>query len=324
VKALVTGATGFIGARLLEALRRRGDDVVAVARNPGPDGDVRRADLSKPDTLADLCTDVEIVFHLAGYAHADDADDPSAAAIHQGVTVDGTRALLREARRAGVKCFVFASSVKAMSEGDTACLDETSNASPTTAYGRAERDAETLVLAAGTDMHVTVLRLPLVYGPSGKGNIARLIAAIDRGRFPPLPPISNKRSMVHVDDVVQALLLAADRKQASGSIYIVTDDMAYSISDMCSAIRRVLGRPVPRWSVPVWLLKSGALAGDALSRLRGKPFALNSRALEKLLGSAWYSPAKIRRELGFEPRHSFDRALPDMVAAYHREQARAA
>lgn len=327
--ALVTGATGFIGTQLVQALRQREDRVVVLTRRADAscDGDAERrfADLTQIETLKGTCAGIDVVFHLAGYAHADDANDDSAQAVHWRVTVEGTRGLLEEARRAGVKRIVFVSSIKAMGEGDPRCLDEASSARPETAYGRAKLAAEELLLAAGgSGMEICILRLPLVYGRDNKGNIPRMIAAIDRGRFPPLPDVPNKRSMVHVDDVVQALLLAAQRPEAVGRTYIVTDGQTYSTRQIYAAICDALGRPVPRWSVPMPILRFGARVGDAIARVSGKPFPLTSTALEKLVGSAWYSSGKIGRELGFVPRRTLETALPEMVARHRERTAGAA
>jgi nucleoside-diphosphate-sugar epimerase len=278
---------------------------------------VHQADLGAGNAeITQACNGADTIFHLAGYAHAEDADQ--AEMLHQRVTVTGTERLLQAAVSCGVRRFVFLSSIKTMGEGADERLDEAAPPAPATGYGRAKLEAERMVLAAGRKhgMHVSILRLPLVYGPGNKGNIPRMIAAIDRGRFPSLPETGNRRSMVHVDDVVQALLLAADNPAANGQVFIVTDGRAYSTREIYEAICRVLGRPVPGWSVPAWLLRLGAGAGDVLQRITGLPVPLTTGTLDKLLGSAWYSSDKIRRQLGFVPRHTFHDVLPAIVAEY--------
>jgi len=326
--ALVSGATGFIGRHLMAALARSGVNVVALVR-PRPNRSRARltvaaiiGDLENPVSLDGTCTDIDTVFHLAGYAHAEDANDDAAEAIHQRVTVEGTRALLREAVRAGVKRFVYASTVKAMGDATDCCLDETSSTQPNSAYGRAKRAAEELVLEAGRrhGMHACVLRFPLVYGRDNKGNLPRLISAIDRNRFPPLTEIDNRRSMVHVDDAVQALRLVTERSEARGRVYIVTDGQAYSTTDIYRRIRAALGKPAPRWFVPWWLLHAGAYVGDAIGRVRGRRFVLNSLVVGKLMESAWYSNDKIRHELGFRPERTLADGLPEMIEEYRKQK----
>ena len=228
---LVAGATGFIGCKLVEALHVRRRIICALARDISkirslwPQSDIagRGGDMANAETLKGVCAGVHTVFHLA--SHGEEPQPGSGEDLHWRVTVEGTRRLLQEAARAEVKRFIYVSSVKAMGEGGNSCLNETSPAAPLSSYGRAKLEAERLVLETGMKhgMHVCNLRLPPVCGRNNRGNIWRMIAAIDRGRFPPLPETGNRRSMVHVDDVVQALLLATEKSEACNQTYIVTD-----------------------------------------------------------------------------------------------------
>lgn len=327
--ALVTGASGYIGRRLVSSLLRQGTAVRAVARDtvrikalwPAAEVEAVSADLTRPKTLAGICDGVCKVFHLASGTNDSGATDDQVLA---GGTVAGTRMLLADAVRRGAEQFVFMSSVKAMGEGGQSCLNETSPALPVSSYGRAKHAAEHLVFEAGRQrgLHVCVLRLPLVYGgDDSKGNLPRMIAAIDRGRFPPLPETHNKRSMVHVDDVVRAALLAAERPQANGQLYLVTDGRDYSTREIYLAICSALGRPPPRWVLPMACLRIAAKLGDGIGSIMRREFPLNSETIEKLIGSACYSPEKIRRELGFRPTHTLIDALPEMVAHYRTDSA---
>ncbi len=324
--ALVTGATGFIGSHLATALQWRGVAVCVLARDPAkaadrwPNACRRYADLALPETLSGVCNGIDTVFHLAGHAHALDTLEEEAQELHLRITVEGTRALLAAAVKAGVKRFIYVSSVKAMGEGGTACLDESSAPAPTRPYGLAKLSAEQLVLAAGATQGLQVcnLRLPMVYGRDNRGNLARMIAAIDRGWFPPLPEVNNKRSLVHVDDVVQAMVLAASQPAARGQTYLVTDGRVYSTREIYLLISAALNRPVPAWTVPLGLLRSCARLGDLIGSVRRRRFIIDSQALEKLIDSAWYASAKICRELGFQPRQNLETALPEMVAYYRR------
>lgn len=323
---LVSGATGFIGRKLVDALHARKMPVYALARDLSklralwPQGDVagRSGDISNAETLKDVCAGVHTVFHLASYA--DDAQSNETGDPHWGVTVEGTRHLLEAAVRAGVKRFIYASSVKAMGEGGDGQLDETSPATPVSSYGRAKLEAERLVLEAGRKhgMHVCNLRLPLVHGRDNRGNLWRMIAAVDRRRFPPLPETGNKRSMVHVDDVAHALLLAWENSAANGQTYIVTDGQVYSTRQIYVAICKALGRPASRWSIPVGLLRVVARMGDVIGRIRGRGFVFDSNVLSKLTGSAWYSCRKIEAELGYHPTRSLEDGLREMVDEYKR------
>ena len=141
-----------------------------------------------------------------------------------------------------------------------------------------------------------------------------------RGLSPPLPETGNKRSMVDVRDVVQAALLAAANPAAAGQVYIVTDGQAYSSRQIYEWICAALQRPVPRWAIPSSLLRFAARVGDVISRLIRRRFVLDTDALDKLIGSAWYSSEKISRELNYRPAYSLKDSLPEMVAEFRKNR----
>lgn len=316
---LVTGASGFIGRAVCRDLHGTGR-VRALMRRAaeGPWDECVTIDLAAAGGIpADALAGVDTVFHLAGRAHAVDEGD-GAEAAHRALSVDGTRRLLEACRRAGVTRFVFVSSVKAMGEGGGRLLDETAGGEPGTAYGRSRRDAEELVLRGGYVPHATAIRLPLVYGAGCRGNLARMIEAIDRGGFPPVPRVRNRRSMVHAEDAARAVVLAADCAAAAGEAFIVTDGRAYATREIYEWMCEALGVRVPRWTVPAGVLRALAIAGDAVTRVSGRRCAFDSAAYDKLLGSAEYDGSRARRVLGFEARWDLRRAIPGMVEAVRR------
>jgi len=313
----VAGATGFIGRRLCAALETRDAYVRALGRREvdGPWDTFVRTDLTQ-GVSGDALDGVDTVFHLAGKAHAlsesrQDEDE------YFRINTEGTRKLLEAARAARVKRFIFFSSVKAMGEGGDECLDDSAACQPETPYGKSKLEAERLVLEGGYVPEPVVLRLNMVYGPTRKGNLPRMIEAVRKGRFPPLPETGNKRSMVHVDDVVQAAMLAAEKPEAAGQTYIVADGTPYSTRQIYEWILEALDNPVPSWSIPVPVLQGLARVGDGIGNLRRKRFMFDSEALQKLTGSAWYDSGKICRELGFNPEIYLHDALPGIVQFLH-------
>jgi nucleoside-diphosphate-sugar epimerase len=261
----------------------------------------------------------EAVFHLAGRVHQPD-NGPGAESEHIRVTVEGTRQLLAASAEAGVKSFVFFSTCGVMPVGSPDPVDETAEPRPTTPYARAKLTAEELVIgASGSHGMTTVcLRLPMVYGPGHKGQLPRMINAIERGWFPPIPDAGGGRSLVHVDDVVDAALLVAMNQKSAGKVYIVAEPQAYSSRELYEIVLHALGRRPPKWQVPTSLLRAAAVIGDAGERLTGRRWRFDSEALRKLSQPARYSAARIEHDLGFVPKRSFALSAGELIKSQTR------
>lgn len=304
---LVTGANGFIGRRLLHTGCR-----ALVRRISGAQGEVI-GDVLDLESLRGACVGIDTVFHCAGYAHAHVSSDSDA---HWRINFEGTRNLVESSGQAGVRRFVFLSSVKAMAEPGGACVDESWPGEPATPYGKAKRAAEGAVLDAGAKygMHVVNLRLAMVYGHGGRGNLERLARALNAGWFPLLPETGNRRSLVHVDDVVAAMKLVANRPEANGQTYIVADPSPYSGRALCEAILAVQPAATFTWSAPAWILRLGGKVGDVVGALLRRPMPLDSNVVSRLLDSECYSPARIEQELGWQAQVGLKQGLQEMLA----------
>ena len=326
---LVTGAGGFLGGATAHALVQNGYAVRALIRSSScktrcpAAADVVVGDLQDLGAMKHAVAGVETIVHLAGKAHAQDDPGGLDEEYHR-INVEGTKHLLEAAQAAGVLRIIFASSVKVFGESTDGCVDESAPANPATAYARSKWQAEQLVsdYARRTGTVAVSLRLSMVYGPTEKGNLFRMMAAIDRGRFPPFPNIDNKRSLVHVSNVVQAMRCCLRQERTRLPAYIVADASPYSTTQLYDSLRTGLGRARPSWRFPLSLLKAGARFGDLVQKGTGRPVPLTTRTLEKLLESAWYSPAALMRDVGYSPSLSFDDAVPELVAFYRKSIAR--
>ncbi|MCG6862773.1 MAG: NAD-dependent epimerase/dehydratase family protein [Chromatiaceae bacterium] len=329
VPTLVTGATGKVGRHLVTALLERGADVCILTRDPeralslwsGSPLGIRVADLTDFSTLDGQLDGIELVFHLASYSPAPKELDVYQASAHWPVTAQGTRNLLDASLSAGIRRLIYVSSVKVMGAAVGAGnepMSESTPPEPDTLYGRAKLEAERSVLAAGESegMHVGVLRAPMIYGLPGEGNIARMIDAVARNRFPPWPKIENRRSAVHVLDLIAAMLLAATHPQATGRCYLVTDGNCYSTRWLYEKIRLALDKPVPGWTVPYWALSMAAAGTALLEKLIRRRLPFDREGLRKLTGDACFSSDRIRAELGFESRHNLNDEIRYMVGEY--------
>ena len=324
-RVLVTGATGFIGRHLIDHLVEMGLVVRALVRNVSSrtpwvqNVEMVCGEVQDHREMQRAMGDIDTVFHLAGRAHQF-SEMQGHDSAYCAVNVEGTRNVLEAAVVCGVERVVFFSSVKAMGEHASTCLNEAAVVQPVTSYGKSKLAAEKLVIDYGrrAGFHAVCLRLPLVYGVGNKGNLFRMIVAIDRGLFLPIPGIGNYRSMVHVSNVVDAAILAATKVQANGQCYIVTDHDPYSTREIYERICGSLGKRVPRWYVPISVLKVLGYVGDVLGRVRRRRFMFDSQALDKLIGSAWYSSERISRELGYHPSVTFHEALPELIHWYRK------
>ena len=301
-KCLVTGSTGFIGSRLLGLLKTIESDVRLLARSKVDNYETAVCNLRKDRIPKHALESIDTVFHLAGFAH--DMQDPSKVKnLYHTVNVEATVELAKLAAESGVKRFVFVSSVKAgglpLSEH---CASEGDQNDPEGVYGKTKREAELKLLKIGkeSDMHVSIIRPSLVYGPNAKGNLQLMLSGVKKGWFPPLPETGNKRSMIHVDDLVLAILLVANDDRANGEIFIATDGVPYSSREIYNAMCSALDKSIPKWSIPKFLFDMASLISP---RIKYK--------LNKLLGDECYSSAKLEA-LGFKAQ----KTLKDMNETY--------
>ena len=310
--ALVTGATGFIGGRLVWELLAAGQPVRGLSRSPDPAAPwLMPGDLADIASLEAACVGVDTLYHCAGYAHAFQARQAEEAQRHWAVNHQGVVNLLAAARKAGVRRFVFLSSVKAMGEPGTGRVDEHWDLPPDSDYGRAKRAAEEAVLAS--DLDSVVLRLAMVYGHGGRGNLERMARLVARGWFPPLPETGNHRSMIHVGDVVALMRQVAADPRAWGKTFIASHGEAPSGRQLYDALRLALGKPAIRWAVPTWILGVAAQVAGWAEAASGRRLPFNPEVRSRLLDSAWYSPALLHRELGWTARVSLAEGLAEML-----------
>jgi nucleoside-diphosphate-sugar epimerase len=242
----------------------------------------------------DALNGVDTVFHLAGFAH-DLRDADTIKDLYQKVNVDATVRLAELAVKSNVKRFIFISSVKAGGLPNfEKCTSEESQNSPDGIYGKTKRSAELALLdiAKKSDMHVAIIRPSLVYGPNVKGNLRLMLSGVKQGWFPPLPETGNKRSMIHVDDLVRAILLVAEDDCANGEIFIATDGTPHSSREIYNAMCGAVDKLIPKWSVPKLLF-------DMISKVSPRiKYKVN-----KLLGDECYSSSKLEA-LGFKAKRT--------------------
>jgi nucleoside-diphosphate-sugar epimerase len=298
VRCVVTGASGFIGRHLVQALAARGEAVTALVRRPPEPALPSGVPISGLDDARAL-EGAEAVFHLAARVHVlrDDAADPLAE--HRRVNTELTLRLARVAAEVSAH-FVFTSSIAVYGLGSSPePLTEATPAAPATPYGRSKLEAEEGLgrLEAEAGLKFTVLRPPLVYGPGNPGNMARLIRLVGSGLPLPLASLHNRRSLLYVGNLVDALLRCAGNPAAQGATYLVADSRELSTPELVREIAGALKRPARLLPFPPAVLGGAA-------RLLG-----HGADFERLAGSLILDCSKIRRELGWTPPVSVEEGL---------------
>lgn len=322
MKALVTGASGFIGRRLATTLAGRGHDVVCLVRRTsrveglGSSG-VRLVigDLRDPVSLEAAVAGRERVFHLAGVVRS------VGGASFEDCNVEGTRHLVEACLKSSpaLERFVLVSSIAAAgpSRPDRPGT-ESDEPRPVDDYGRSKLRAERVVLEASGRLPVTIVRPPNVIGP-GSRELERAIALLRRRIIPAIGDDRPRTSLIDVDDLVEALIMASGDARSIGQTYYVTDGHSYAWPEITAALAAEIG--VRRFGIPVPQgpqMVAAALA-EAAARLTGKPPALTRDIVRAGRDHFWiYDGSKIERELGFRARFTMRDSVRRTVLAAGR------
>lgn len=311
---LVTGANGFVGRALCAALRDAGRRVRGIVRQPAGNAAACGCDeLIAGDICGELdwnraLNGIDSIVHLAGRAHVTRDPTPDPLAAYRRVNVDATRRLARAAADCGVRRCVFLSSIKVNGNASRVPFTERDAPRPEDPYGRTKWEAEQALreIAETSRLELVILRPPLIYGPGVKGNFLRLMRAIDRGLPLPLASIENRRSLIYVGNLADAIIASLDQPAAAGKTYLLADDDGISTPDLVRGLARELGKPARLLPFPPALLK---LAGMAIGQ---------SEALSRLLGSLQVDSGQIRRELGWRPRYELACGLRETARWYYQ------
>ena len=309
---LITGSSGFVGRALLARLatfNQRPPLLRLLERRPTEPPTVFQScagDLGDPQSLRRACEGIDTVIHLAGIAHVGSAASAEARAIN----LDGSLSLLRMAIDAGVKRFVF--------------LSSTLSSDQSIQYGRDKHAVEEALLAsaAAGSIEVVILRAVNIYGVGMRGNIAAMIRLISSGVLPRLPKLTNRLSLVGVDDVVSALLLAAtldspaDPSALMAKLAIrvtLTDGCTYEINAIEKSIYDAVERSPSHWRLPVVLLFAASAMAELLEKLRIFRSGIGLRTYRNLTRDNLFDNHSAKAELGFEPSTTFFAQVDKLV-----------
>lgn len=306
MRILVSGANGFVGSALTRRLRRCGNDVVGAVRHAGGDGEVAIGNLNAHTDWLSALQGVDQVVHLAARVHVMHEQSVDPLAEFRSVNVDGTLNLAQQAALAGVKRFIFVSSIKVNGEytRQGAPFTAADTPAPSDPYGISKYEAEQALkgVAARTRMEIVIIRPPLVYGPGVKANFAALMRWVARGWPLPLGAVNtNQRSLVALDNLVDLIMTCMVHPAAAQQTFLVSDGEDLSTAELVRRIGRAQGVSARLLPIPLWLLRSAA----ALLRKSG--------AYQRLCGSLQLDIAKTRRMLDWMPPVSVDEGLRRVV-----------
>jgi nucleoside-diphosphate-sugar epimerase len=325
MRVLVTGGSGFLGSYIVEQLVRDGNEVVALVRRSSktaflsalPNVKLAYGSVEEAGAVENAVEGVDAIIHCAGLVKARRPSD------FELVNVEGTKNLLSSAqkRKDQVKRFVYVSSLTAVGpsqDGAPVAADREPN--PVTHYGRSKLRAERAVLAAKDDLHVTVIRPPMVYGPRDNESFA-FFQTVSRRVLPFLGDGKNTLSIIYGADAASACIRALFADIPSGRCYFVEDGKIYVWRDMLSELERVLERrALIRVSVPFFVLRGVAAASEMSGRLRRTAVMLTRDKVNELAAPHWVCDASATRaELGWTPEVDWAEGAR-RAAAWYREQ----
>lgn len=308
-KILVTGATGFVGRFLCKLLLNRGYNVSGALRSAkSPDlivsgvEPVLVAPLGAETTYKHSLDNIETLIHLAARVHVmhETANEPLYE--FRKTNTLGTINIARQAAAAGVKRFVFMSTIGVNgNHSDSKPYTENDAPNPHNPYSISKYEAELglKIISAETGMEVVVIRAPLVYGPGNPGNFLSLLRFLSKGIPLPLASVNNKRSLIYVGNLVDALAVCAKHPAAAAKTYLVSDGEDVSTPELLRRTASALGVSARLFSAPLSLVR---LAGA----LTGKRTTVN-----QLTGSLTVDSSIIRRELGWNPPYTLEQGLKE-------------
>ncbi len=309
-RVLVTGANGFVGSAVLRRLAGDERPVLGAVR-PRPDMDplwIAGPELAPGADWRTLLEGVDVVVHAAARVHVMNEDAAHARAAHTRTNTQGTLELARQAAAAGVRRFIFLSTIKVMGERSERPLRATDLPRPGAPYGEAKLAAEEGLAKIGctSAMEWVVIRPPLVYGPGVRGNFATMMRWLARPVPLPFGAIHNKRSLVALDNLVDLIVTCIDHPAAANRVFLVSDDEDLSTTDLLRRLAAAMG-------VRPWLLPLPAQVLTGLGALAGR-----RQAFERLCGNLQVDIEATRQSLDWRPPIGVSEGLRQAAAGLRR------
>ncbi len=321
MKALVTGARGFIGSFLVEKLIENGYEVKCILRKKGSDlkwlnglsFEQVEGDILHPDSLKDAVADVDIIFHLAGCTKALRREE------YYNVNVTGTQNLLDAVVKfnPSVKRFVHVSSLAAAGPSfDGRLLKEGQDCHPVSHYGKSKCESEKVVIEFFDKLPITMVRPPAVFGPRDR-DVLTYFKYGKKGILPILAGGERTASFVYVKDLVNGIILAAENNSSVRQTYYLCDEKPYTWDEFGGAIASELNVKTRRLVMPVFLSFWASFFSELFSRFTRKPSILSLDKYKEIKMNHWVcSSEKAKKELGFKPEYGLGKGIKETAEWY--------
>jgi len=324
VKALVTGATGFIGSHLVEHLVRQGDQVRCLVRSTSRIDWLRKLDVEiiigdffRLETLKEALQDIAAIYHAAGVTKARDKRD------YWKGNVDATRRFLEATVRFGhsVKRFVHVSSQAAVGPSiNNSPVDETSPLNPVDVYGRSKKEAEKVCREFLDKLPITIIRPVAVYGPRDRDTFS-FFKLVHYGLLPIVGSEEKRVALIHVHDLVEGVVLAATNERAIGETYFLGNDTCPTWKDLFSIATQIAGKNVKKWVIPNFSIYVVAAVAEPLSYITGEPAVFSFEKAKELAQQDWSCDvSKSKRDLGFSARIPLLEGMKETLEWYRKER----
>ncbi|MCU8093306.1 SDR family oxidoreductase [Shewanella sp. SM20] len=313
MKVLLTGTTGFVGSVLISKLKKCTHvKVLSAVRKLSSsidDDSIVVGDIDGSTDYSATINCVDVIIHCAARVHVmnDGCVDPLS--LYREVNTAGTINLARQAFEAGVKRFIFISSIKVNGESTEIGkpFTESDVRNPEDFYGQSKSEAEEqlLKLAKGTGLEVVIIRPTLVYGPGVKANFASLLNLVSKGLPLPFGCITdNKRSLVSVKNLVDLIVTCIDHPKAANQVFLVSDDHDVSTASMVKHMSKALGKSSRLLPVPLWCYR-------LVGKITGKSDVVN-----RLVGSLQVDITHTKKTLGWAPPQTLEEGFKETADAF--------
>lgn len=304
MKALITGATGFIGSHLVEELFKRGYKVTCLVRKTsdtkwleGLDTEIIEGDCAVKNSLNHCVKGQDYIFHLAGLTKTRCKDD------FYSANTKGTENIIEAVRQSNpeIKRFVYLSSLSAFGPRNSDGIpDENIEPHPVSDYGMSKLMSEAAILKYSDIIPVTILRPSAVYGPRDK-EFFLFFKCIKKGLLPYWG--NGYTSLIYVDDLINALFLTIENEKAVGNVYFISDDVIYTNNDIIEEIASALNVRVFKIKIPKPILPTISFFSEGISKITGKSTMINRDKIKEIMHTDWVCDVtKAKNDISFQPK----------------------